>query len=76
MFVSSTLVYATYITGFLISVIIMVIINKGITKKLSVKQRIAFELITFVMSAAWFIAAPLAFYMASLETESTKPPAD
>jgi hypothetical protein len=62
LFVSMTLVYATYITGFVISVVIMATINRTIRKTAPLKTIVAFEALSFVLSVFWFATAIVALY--------------
>jgi hypothetical protein len=62
LFVSMTLVYATYITGFVISVAIMATINRTIRKTAPLKTIVAFEMLSFALSVFWFATAIVALY--------------
>ena len=65
-FISPTLVYATWITGVVISVMMMTSINEEVYKQnkmLPLKIKVAMEVISFIFSIFWFILAPLATLM-------------
>ena len=71
-FISPTLVYATWITGVAISVVMMTSINEDIYKQnkmLPWKIKVAMEVTSFFLAFFWFISAPMAVYVERRQRE-------